>query len=511
MTAISLTHLVANSIEAWGHVRPLVTFCARLVKMKTDLYVTLLTTTVMFERLIREAGRSFDEGDESSQRLRIVCVGPSADMVGDGLIGPMWKALAAEEDLICQQTGISCNALPAPTVAIIDLFALENTGVVRAFSGSSVKIYSWWPGLTYYGLYEFGDVHVGGLGNIRVRAEQESRQSGRPYHDVVKEIFFTKSGNLVRLPSLPPMYDYEIHPQDFDIPDEAIVKFFPKVNEVVAMTDGVILISFQSWEKEAIQATRDWMTETGRAVYTVGPLLPTASKRKAVANEKIQSPESACIQAFLDETLARSGGYSLLYISFGTIFFPSKTSEKLWAFLDVVMELDIPFLMSRASPRCVVPEEVKEKVKAYGKGLISAWIPQQMVLDHPATGWYVSHGGHNGLTEAIVSAVPLIMWPFVGDQPVNAVLVTDVHKVGYELLREVRSGSGLRKIFRTGYTPIGTIEAVKDEARDVLRRAFGEDGKEKRTRLQALQQAALGDWDEGGASRRDVTAFLASL
>ena len=79
---------------------------------------------------------------------------------------------------------------------------------------------------------------------------------------------------------------------------------------------------------------------------------------------------------------------------------PPGTSIPSWAFLDVVMELNIPFvsgnllhihcngsrsiqILSHASPLAVVPDEIREKVKAYGKGVLSAWTPQQLILDHP--------------------------------------------------------------------------------------------------------------------------------
>ena len=89
-------------------------------------------------------------------------------------------------------------------------------------------------------------------------------------------------------------------------------------------------------------------------------------------------------------------------------------------------------------------------------------------------------------------------------------MATDVHNIGYELL-EVRSGNGLRPIYRTGYTPVGTVEAVKAEARDVLTKAFGEDGVEKRERLEGLRQAVLSEWEEGGAALRDARIFLSTL
>ena len=89
-------------------------------------------------------------------------------------------------------------------------------------------------------------------------------------------------------------------------------------------------------------------------------------------------------------------------------------------------------------------------------------------------------------------------------------LCTDVHQISYELL-EVRSGHGLRSIRRTGYTPTGTLDALRAEARDVLLRAFGEDGKEKRKRLEVLREEVLSEWAEGGATKKDVEAFLDGL
>ena len=103
-----------------------------------------------------------------------------------------------------------------------------------------------------------------------------------------------------------------------------------------------------------------------------------------------------------------------------------------------------------------------------------------------------------------------ILWPISADQPVNTIHLTDTLNVAYELI-EVRHGSGLGKIYRNGRTPIGTIEAVKAEVRDVLDRAFGEDGAQKREKLPALQSAFQHEWEEGGTAWRDVHAFLDTL
>ena len=103
-----------------------------------------------------------------------------------------------------------------------------------------------------------------------------------------------------------------------------------------------------------------------------------------------------------------------------------------------------------------------------------------------------------------------IVWPFGGDQTLNAVHISDQLQIGYELL-EVRTGEGLKPIYRTGYAPKGTVDAVKAEVRDVFKKAFGEDGAKKRARLEAVRKGVRGEWEEGGSSLRDVSAFLDSL
>lgn len=123
----------------------------------------------------------------------------------------------------------------------------------------------------------------------------------------------------------------------------------------------MFLITPEPYEPEAVAAVRDWFGKTGRPVYVCGPLLPPTSAT-ATAKEQQQSTEAVQIQEFLDTTLKTSGEKSLLYvracldtfgvwkrfmsvqISFGSLFWPVKTPEKMWAVLDVVMERGIPFV-----------------------------------------------------------------------------------------------------------------------------------------------------------------------
>ena len=77
----------------------------------------------------------------------------------------------------------------------------------------------------------------------------------------------------------------------------------------------MLLFTSESYEPEAVAAAKKWFGATGRHAYTTGPLLPSASKSTATANEQKMSNESSEIITFLDETLRTSGEKSLVYVS----------------------------------------------------------------------------------------------------------------------------------------------------------------------------------------------------
>ncbi|KAI0371040.1 UDP-Glycosyltransferase/glycogen phosphorylase [Pilatotrama ljubarskyi] len=505
-------HVVAFTYQSWGHARPLIHLCARFVKLR-EVYVTFLVPDSLLDRATSELSRSFAPGeDQPASRLRVVSLGDSAGAAGfnsvDETLKATWEKLCAEEEIVCGKTGTRFSSLSKPQAVILDYFAIGPIHTIRALSGNSVKIYSWMSGAAMGIFYLFGPEQLGGRGNIRLKAEEEAKRTGRSFEEIAIEMSLIPKGEVVKVPSLPPMYDYEYYPQEFDLPREVGAKLLPRIYEALESCDGTFLMSPQSYEPDAVAAVRQWYAETSRQVYVCGPLLPPQTAT-AAENEKKQSKVSAEIQEFLDKTLKTAGERSLLYMSFGSLFWP-KSPEKVWAFLDVVMELNIPFLLSHASPKAVVPEDVKAKVQAYGKGFLSSWSPQQTVLEHPVTGWFLSHGGQNSVIESVAAGVPLILWPFGGDQPVNAIHISEQLQVGYELI-EVRTGHGLHPIYRNGRKPAGTIDVLKSEAREVLTKAYGQDGAEKRERLQKLTESVLREWEEGGAALRDATAFLDGL
>ncbi|CDO72757.1 hypothetical protein BN946_scf184994.g10 [Trametes cinnabarina] len=477
------------------------------------LYITLFVTDAFFDRVLHELARSFETLDEACiHKVRVISLGNdpalTTEVVDEGFERAC-KKLFAGEALQCAKTG-KVHALRTLIIKfnIPQFFAVNPITAISRVGGKSVHIFAWFSGMTTAAFMVIAPEKYGGPGNVREKAEAQVKKTGIPFEDAVHDILFTPKGKIHHFPGLPPMYDYELYPQDSAHTSRFAAQTFPRMHETLDLCQGIFFNSPASYESEAFEQARMWLGETGRSAYACGPLVPHTSIAKL--NEVGQTMKGAEIMKFLDTTLRKAGEKSLLYISFGSMYWPGSP-ETLWAFLDIVMELHIPFLLSHAAPRAaILPDEFVQKVQAYGKGFLSPWAPQQTILEHPATGWFLTHGGHNSVVESISAGVPMIAWPFHADQPLNAVRISEVLGIGYELI-EVRTGHGLHPLHRNGRKPVGTIDALKAEANDVLRKAFGDDGAQKREKVLALKQSFDQEWEEGGTAWKDIHAFLDSL
>ncbi|KAK9892162.1 hypothetical protein WA026_018364 [Henosepilachna vigintioctopunctata] len=56
--------------------------------------------------------------------------------------------------------------------------------------------------------------------------------------------------------------------------------------------------------------------------------------------------------------------------------------------------------------------------------ILRKWFPQQSIMAHPNLKVFVTQGGLQSAEEAIINGVPLVIIPFLGDQPKNAKIFT---------------------------------------------------------------------------------------
>ena len=99
------------------------------------------------------------------------------------------------------------------------------------------------------------------------------------------------------------------------------------------------------------------------------------------------------------------------------------------------------------------------------------------------------------------------MVPFQGDQPVAAAHVTENLQAGFELF-QVRSGEGLKPIYRNGLTPAGSREAVGIEVRQIIDLCRSEKGQEIRSNAEKLKVKFAEAWEEDGVAIHAIRHFL---
>ncbi|XP_021732381.1 UDP-glycosyltransferase 76B1-like [Chenopodium quinoa] len=174
---------------------------------------------------------------------------------------------------------------------------------------------------------------------------------------------------------------------------------------------------------------------------------------------------------------------SVLYVCFGTIAAISKDQfeEIAWGLANSKQ----PFLWV-VRPRMIngsdtdedkLPENFLEAVS--GRGYIVTWAPQLEVLAHPSVGGFWTHCGWNSTIESISKGVPMICFPFFGDQKMNTRHVSDILRIRLYLEK------GLER---------------QDIESAIRRLMLEKEGNEMRERIAALKEKAHSCLMEGGSS-----------
>jgi hypothetical protein len=102
-----------------------------------------------------------------------------------------------------------------------------------------------------------------------------------------------------------------------------------------------------------------------------------------------------------------------------------------------------------------------------------------------------------------------IMWPFGGDQPGNAALLSITHEAAFELL-SVREGDGAQQPLRAkGKAPVDfSVNGVRKETQDLLIKLKGPEGQRVRANAERLGDELDKSWKEGGEARRELQRFM---
>ncbi|KAL7329936.1 hypothetical protein PS15p_204943 [Mucor circinelloides] len=156
----------------------------------------------------------------------------------------------------------------------------------------------------------------------------------------------------------------------------------------------------------------------GPLVELVGPI--TTTRAPALMPELTQFMEShnkVAYVAFGQHVVVSPQDIQLLLTGLLEAYEAQELDGIMWATRG--LEGDFPDTLTTAS-NTVYP--IQSLFQGHGNKDISfiQWAPQIAILNHPSTSMFITHGGAGSLFESLNAGVPVVVFPFFGDQPAAA-------------------------------------------------------------------------------------------
>lgn len=155
---------------------------------------------------------------------------------------------------------------------------------------------------------------------------------------------------------------------------------------------------------ELFQAADIWLMRVDFVFEFPRPTMPNV-----VYMSCFQCRPPKALPADLEEFVESSGEHGIVVVSLGTLIgqLPDDIADEMAAALAKL-------------PQKVIWRYPGKKPSTLGNNtILSDWLPQNDLLGHPKTKAFVSHGGTNGILEAIYHSTPIVGLPLVFDQHDN--------------------------------------------------------------------------------------------
>ncbi|XP_010516008.1 PREDICTED: UDP-glycosyltransferase 90A1-like [Camelina sativa] len=186
----------------------------------------------------------------------------------------------------------------------------------------------------------------------------------------------------------------------------------------------------------------------------------------------------------------------VLYVAFGT---QTEISNKQLKELALGLEdSKVNFLwVTRKDVEEILGQGFKDRIRESGI-IVRDWVDQWEILSHESVKGFLSHCGWNSAQESIYVGVPLMAWPMMAEQPLNAKLVVEEIKVGVRV--ETQDGSV------QGFVTRGEL------SRKIKELMEGETGKIARKNVKEYSKMAKAALVEGtGSSWKNLDLILKEL
>ncbi|KAF8703115.1 Glycosyltransferase family 1 protein, partial [Rhizoctonia solani] len=507
MVNAPLKHVIFVPGPPWGHLRPGMKTALRLVEKFQDLFICsyicqprsfcqltyLVLALFVYQTELHKAVKYLDAQPPAyTRRIRLVTEPTDGPSVATGHLEDIaaflevsfgsWIVKETQQATVVQVDGRPINP---PSVIIEDLFG-GGVGLARR-EAHNLPVVGWW-------LMPTGTL-VKILKAMNFAKEVAALQGSSRHNALVEESQVDPEDThdqLVSIPGIPPYHEWESNTQDLPYLDSWTAYIIARWKNMFKNIDTILCCTTFEMEPLVAAALPHAFGKPLRA-YCVGPSVDLVPPHEP-------DPKSPVTQ-FLDRAYAENGAHSVIYISFGTLFFPPPSSmPHLMSVLGEIPKAGFKFVFALSSKSATLDKSWMDAHVEAGNAVFPEWANQTAVLEHPAIHYFLSHGGWNSCTEAIVRGVPMIFWPMMGDQPMNAIQIASVHDCGFELL-QVRTGAARSTAYRngSGVEIVGTEDAVRDEMKQILKMSKGTRGKHQRMNVHMLGKVVTDSLGPGGS------------
>ncbi|KAJ7262401.1 hypothetical protein C8J57DRAFT_1334886 [Mycena rebaudengoi] len=465
-------HIVAALLPSWGHTISYLHTAKQLLSLDPGLGITIVQHNLVVPKIMTELAGSLHD----KARLRVIGVGETHIEFGPTLLKVAIEQLVRGwMETIAQLA--QAKEWPRPQSIHFD-FAFGGLVVeaTKKIMGPDCKTLLWWSSLLVS-----MPAHLNDHDFVAIAEEiyaDETRRAGRSLDTILDQVIAAHNGKdklsglVIKYPGGPDMYDHERHPYAAGPPLSVILTQAQMLAKVV---DGYIATTSLCLEPVGIPYCREFYKKRGQELFTIGmqahELCWTDAPTIAPSNERIKS--------FLDDAVSQHGPKSVLYISFGSFFFPIETPQLVEALVDTLLNLEqpFPFIFALGGTMASLPPDLIQRVHEGGIGLVcDHWVEQRALLQHGGVGWFLTHGGFNSVSESLTQGIPLIIWPVAAEQSVNAAFLSaEPNAVAIELF-QVRTGPQLGPSLHSDAEITGTVLDASEEFKATFDAARGTRG-----------------------------------
>lgn len=519
------SHLLVVPLQAWGHLRPTLHLSVQLAQLHKGLHVSLLLDPESAKRAAAEfrapAFASIHQHEQTSDgtnvkesvmdRIQVIPVLSKAPEEADTLTRIAQAAQLFVETLPTYLTALieGKGELPdhinrfrhlPPSCLLYDSFNSYVPNLVASIFGHANKpmipLLMFMPCGPSAVIEQFAKEEHDGLFCRMQRKLEGLIAAGDESLAAAAKVGYADCGKIIHLPGLPAMTDYELHPGAAAAPlaPQLIPMLIAMLEPFYSpLTTAIIAPSVQEMEEEA----KVWFEDHIKKPFlAVGPQFPAP-----IWEGQIDPPSGSDdkkVMAFLDKVLEDHGKESLVYISFGSAFFPSERPDIVHAILDTLIAAKFPFLFAYATELFQVPTDLLTKCENIPNAMTIKVAPQLNVLHHPATGFFLSHAGASSMNEAFLARVPIIGIPLIADQGMHIELLKK-YGAGIDVKQAkcFLGDQGIPTKLHDGTEYIGTTEAIRAEMTDLWSRLRGPYGGELRRGMEALSDLVRQSHYEG--------------